>query len=417
MTLESNKIFPVMYNDDFRSMLAHKYTEYCEMGGRGSCKSSFFSICIIWLIVNNPDYNALVLRKVADTLSDSVYEQLLWSIDMLGLTDRFKSTKSPLRITYIPTGQKIVFRGADKPKKIKSIKLKRGYFAITWFEELTEFTPEDVETIKLSTMRGGDIFYILYSFNPPSSARNWCNTEFAQGRNNTLVHKTDYRGVPKAWLGTAFLEEARSLEERNKRAYDNVFLGEATGTGRNIFENITLREITQKEIDTFDYCFFGIDWGYSPDPTMFVACCYIPSQETLLIYNELKLLKHGNYQAFEAVKEHMLKSGMNIAENRITADSADEKEIADFHSWGANIRGAIKGAGSRDSSFKWLQSLKQIVIDSKRCPNAADEFSMYEHEIDKKTGEILSGYPDGQPDHAMDAVRYAMESTMRHKGE
>lgn len=425
MTIDSNTIFPTMFNNDFRDIVNHKFTEYCEKGGRGSCKSSFLSIAIIWLMVNNPDFNALVLRKVADTLSDSVYEQLLWAIDVLGLTDRFKATKSPLRIIYTKTGQRIIFRGADEPKKIKSIKLKRGYFAITWFEELTEFSAEDVETIKLSTMRGGDKFWIFYSFNPPSSARNWCNEEFKVPRKNTLIHRTDYRGVPKEWLGEAFFDEALSLKERNERAYRNIFLGEPTGTGRNVFENVTLREITQKEIDSFDYCFYGIDWGYYPDPFAYVQMAYNPAKKTLYIFDELELLKHGNEQASNALEEHLLNwygtdvngyCEVNYKNDRIVADSAEDKSIGDFIRYGWNIKAAIKGPHSREPGYKWLQSLNEIVIDPARAPHSADEFSLYEYEIDRKSGEILSGYPEGQADHCMSAVRYAMESVWRRRG-
>ena len=109
--------------------------------------------------------------------------------------------------------------------------------------------------------------------------------------------------------------------------------------------------------------------------------------------------------------------GMNIARDRITADSAEPKSIADFRTWGGNVRGAIKGIGSREAGFKWLQGLKKIVIDPARCPHIADEFTLFEYEIDKRTGEIMSGYPQGQPDHGIDTVRYSLESVWRHGGE
>ena len=105
-----------------------------------------------------------------------------------------------------------------------------------------------------------------------------------------------------------------------------------------------------------------------------------------------------------------------IESERITADSAEPKSIADFRAFGADMRGAIKGAGSRDAGFKWLQGLDAIVIDPERCPHAADEFTLYEYEIDKRSGDVMSGYPDGQPDHCMDAVRYAMEAVYRRAG-
>ncbi len=417
MTINSSDTFPTVFNNDFRAINKHQYTEYCEKGGRGSCKSSFISLCVIILMQRNPNFNALIFRKVADTLRDSVYEQLLWAIDVLGLGAFFKATTSPMQISHKQTGQRIVFRGADKPEKVKSIKLKKGYFAITWFEEVTEFTLNDVRTLKLSAMRGGNLFWVFYSFNPPSSRRNIWNDFFKRSTKTMLVHRTDYRTVPKHWLGDAFLQEAENLKKRNRRAYENIFLGKETGTGLNIFDNITSRKITDEEIDRFDFIYHGVDWGYYPDPLMYVGMSFDARKQTLYIFDELRLLKHGNYQAHSKLKKHMEDHGFNIAKDRITADSAEPKSVADFRSWGANMRGALKGKGSLDAGFKWLQQLKEIVIDPDRCPHANDEFSLYEHELDKKTGEIMGGYPQGQPDHAMAAVRYAMESTWRKAGQ
>ena len=189
------------------------------------------------------------------------------------------------------------------------------------------------------------------------------------------------------------------------------------GTGLNIFENIELREITDAEIKAFDYIYNGVDFGYYPDPFAYIAMSYNASTQTLYIFNELYLSKHGNYEAFTALSDFMEKHHQNIAIDRTTADSAEPKSIADFRQWGANMRGAIKGIGSMAAGFKWLQGLKKIVIDPIRCPHAADEFTLYKYELDKKTGDIMSGYPQGQPDHGMAAVRYALEEVWRHGGE
>lgn len=417
MLVKSNNIFPTVFNNDLRAMFNHQYTEYCELGGRGSCKSSFLSVALILLMLKNKDYNALVLRKVGNTLSESVFEQLQWAISILGLENYFSCKKSPLQITHNITGQKIIFRGGDEPMKLKSIKLKKGYFAITWFEELTEFTPKDIQTIKLSTMRGGSLFWVFYSFNPPSSTRSWCNETFNPTRKDILIHKTDYRTVPKSWLGDAFLTEAENLKKFNKRAYENIFLGEATGTGRNIFENLKIKPITQSQIDSFDFIYMGIDWGFYPDPFAFGIMSFDSKSQTLYIFDELYLYKKGNYEAFVELQNHLQSLGYSITENRITADSAEPKSIADFRQWGANVRGAVKGVGSLNTGFKWLQSLHKIVIDPARCPKACNEFSLYEYEIDKKSGEILAGYPQGQPDHFMALTRYALEGIWKHRGE
>lgn len=423
MKIDSNTIFATTYNNAFRAIMSHKKERYTFTGGRASCKSSFISLVIVILIVMFPNYNALILRKTAKTLRRSVFEQIVWAINKLGLTARFKIPKSQtaaLPITYIRKNgqtQYIIFAGSDDPEKLKSIKVSSGYFAILWVEEKTEFTPAELQNIKISVLRGGETFYIFESYNPPSAARHWCNREAATYDPNRMVIHTTYKDIPREWLGDAILHDIEHTKQNNRRAYENIYLGVVTGTGQNVFENVELREITDEKIAAFDYLYSGIDWGYYPDPFAFSTSAFNASKQTLYIFDELYMNKQGNYEAFQKLSEHMKACGMNIETDRITADSAEPKSIADFRTWGGNVRGAIKGIGSREASFKWLQGLKKIVIDPARCPRIADEFTLYEHEIDRRTGEVLTGYPDGQPDHGIDTVRYALETIWRHGGE
>ena len=422
MTIKSNSIFARVYNSTFRHITAHKYERYTFTGGRASCKSSFISLVIVILIVMFPNYNALIIRKTANTLRRSVFEQIVWAINKLGLAGRFKIPKSQtaaLPITYTRKDgrtQYIIFAGSDDPEKLKSIKVAQGYFAILWVEEKTELKPQELQNIKISALRGGDKYYIFESFNPPSATRHWCNAEARQDDPNRLVIHTTYEDIPREWLGDAILHDIEQTKKNNPKAYENIYLGIATGTGRNIFENITLREITDDEIGKFDYFYNGVDFGYYPDPFAFVAMSYNEKEARLYIFDELYLLKHGNFEAYNALKKHMEAQGQDIGRDRITADSAEPKSIADFRNFGADMRGAIKGRGSLEAGFKWLQSLHEIVIDPARAPHVADEFTLYEYEIDKRTGEIMTGYPQGQPDHALAAVRYALEEVWRHGG-
>lgn len=423
MKIDSNTIFATTYNNAFRAIMNHKKERYTFTGGRASCKSSFISLVIVILIVMFPTYNALILRKTAKTLRRSVFEQIVWAINKLGFTARFKIPKSQtaaLPISYIRKNgqtQYIIFAGSDDPEKLKSIKVSSGYFAILWVEEKTEFTPAELQNIKISVLRGGETFYIFESYNPPSAARHWCNREAATPDINRMVIHTTYQDIPREWLGDAILHDIEQTKQNNLRAYENIYLGIVTGTGQNVFENVELREITDEEIAAFDYLYNGIDWGYYPDPFAFSTSSFNANKQTLYIFDELYMNKQGNYEAFQKLSEHMKTHGMNIARDRITADSAEPKSIADFRTWGGNVRGAIKGIGSREAGFKWLQGLKKIVIDPARCPHIADEFTLFEYEIDKRTGEIMSGYPQGQPDHGIDTVRYSLESVWRHGGE
>lgn len=415
MNFKSNELFPPNFNAVFKSAINHEFTEYTLSGGRGSTKSSFISLLLIILLLQDKDYNALILRKVSNTLRDSVYNQIKWACEKLGIDHLFNFTLAPLQATYKPTGQIIYFRGADDPLKIKSIKTTRGYIALLWFEELAEFNANDINTIKLSSMRGGSTYYNFYSYNPPSSARSWVNKEFRKPRKDRLYHESTYLTVNPAWLGEAFLFEAEEMRKSNPRAYENIFLGKPTGSGSNVFENVEVRKITDEEINGFDWLYFGVDWGYYPDPFRFVACSYSVKTGELFIFNELSLLKHSNAQAYDKLKNFLEDNGLDY-NIRIVADSAEKKSIADFREYGLNCRGAIKGPGSRDASFKWLQGLKKIIIDPERCPFAADEFSLFEFDIDKRTGEILEGYSQLQPDHSIDAVRYALEEVWTKRG-
>ena len=388
------------------------FTEYVFSGGRGSTKSSFISLKIIELIKNNPELNAVIVRQVANTLRHSVFAQIQWAIASLELTEEFKCTYSPLEITYKPTGQKIYFRGADEPTKLKGIKVKSGYLGILWFEELDQFKgPEAVRTIEQSVVRGGDKAYIFKSFNPPKTANNWANKYVKVPKKNRYFNHSNYTQVPKKWLGKAFIEEAEHLKEINLKSYEHEYLGIANGNGGNVFDNVIIREITDDEIDVFDRIYMGVDWGWFPDPWVWNKMYYNPSQNKLYIYDEARENKKSNKDTYEILVNE---KGVTPADI-ITCDSAEKKSIQDYKNYGLSARGARKGPGSVDYSMKWLVSLNEIVIDNIRCPYTATEFLEYEYER-TKDGEVISGYPDKE-NHHIDAVRYALEHIINNKSK
>ena len=397
--------------DVHRDIINKDHTEYVEEGGRGSTKSSFISLEIPVLIKNNPQLHAVCCRKVGNTLRDSVFSQVVWAIDALGIGGEFESKVSPLEITYKPTGQKIYFRGADDPIKLKSIKPPFGYIGILWLEELDQFNgDEECRSIQQSVIRGGDDAYIFKSFNPPKAKNNWANKYIEQPKENRLVTHTDYRSVPQKWLGKAFLEEAEYLKSINPTAYEHEYLGIPNGNGGMVFENVVCEEITDEQISHFDRVLNGVDWGYYPDPWAFNRMQYDAARRTLYIFDELQENKKGNKETAEILLDHGL-----TREDRITADSAEPKSIADYQKFGLRCFGAKKGPGSVEYSMKWLQSLVRIIIDPVRCPKTYDEFTSYEYER-TKDGEIMSGYPDAN-NHHIDAVRYATEQIWKHRGK
>lgn len=144
------------------------HTYYDLYGGRGSTKSSFISVEIILGITQDPQANGIIFRKVGSTIGTSVFEQCLWAIDALGVNHLWKATASPYKLTYKPTGQVILFRGLDKAKKLKSVKVAHGYLKYLWFEELDEFAgEEEIRSVQQSVMRGGPKFVVFKSFKEP----------------------------------------------------------------------------------------------------------------------------------------------------------------------------------------------------------------------------------------------------------
>ena len=398
-----------------RDVVEGRHTSYKLDGGRGSTKSSFVGTEIPLGMMRDAQAghltSAVVFRRYKEQLHDSVYEQLLWGIEKLGVGHLWKATVSPLRLTYIPTGQVILFRGADKVKKAKSIKVSKGYIKYLWFEELDEFeSMEKIRSVRQSVIRGGERFTVFYSYNPPREVRNWVNDPTNWSQPDLVNHHSTYLTVPRAWLGEQFIMDAEHLRDTNPQAYAHEYMGEVTGSGAEIFANVKGRRITNKEIENFDRIYNGLDWGFYPDPWAFNQMHYDAARRTLYVYGELTRYKQGN----RATADALIKYGLTGAD-LITADSAEPKSIQDYKSYGLWCKGVHKGPGSVDYMHKWLQQLKAIVIDPVRCPDTYKEFTEYEYERGPN-GEIIPGYPDAN-NHHIDAVRYGMEPVWKRRGQ
>jgi phage terminase large subunit len=397
-----------------RDITQRLHTEYVIYGGRGSTKSSFISEKIIELIKNNPLMHALATRQVANTLRQSVYAQLQWAIDELGLSDEFKCTVSPLEIRYLRTGQTIYFRGADDPGKIKSIKPPFGYIGILWLEELDQFHGQEaVRKIEQSVIRGGDDAFIFKSFNPPPTANNWANKYTLIPKDTQYQHKSDYRSVPVEWLGRTWLEEAEHLKNTNPAAYDNEYLGLPNNDGGMVFTNVVIRPISDDEIKEFDRVLHGLDFGFYPDPASYGKMHYDAARRTLYIFGEARYWKKSNEALYKALTA--TEYGLLTNDDMLIADSAEPKSVADFRAYGSNCRGAEKGKESVKYSYKWLQGLTAIVIDNVRAPYHAEEFLDCEYER-TKDDEIISEFPN-RNNHAIDDTRYGTNLIWRRRGE
>ena len=372
-------------------------------GGRGSTKSTFVSIQIVLSMLRDKDANALVMRRYSNELRDTVYGQAVWVITRMGLEHLFKFQVSPMQIVLQSTGQKIIFKGADNPRKIKSINIGKGYIAVAHFEEVDQFAGmEEIRNIIQSLFRGEDKKRIsFFSFNPPKSARSWVNQEVKIPKKGKRVHHSDYRDVPREWLGERFLADAEHLREVNETAYRHEYLGEEVGTGLEIFTNVTLETLG----DIHENIRQGLDFGYAVDPVCFERMSFNQKKRRLYFLDEVSGINMFNRELYQKVRRY--------ANEMTTADSAEPKSIAELRSFGMKIKGAKKGPGSVEFGIKFLQDLEQIVIDPERCPRAAKEFINYALEMDRN-GEVKSQFPD-RDNHGIDSARYGCEDDMKFR--
>lgn len=396
----SKSFYPV-----FRDCVSHKHTFYWLAGGRGSTKSSFVSIMLPLLLMMNKDVNAMCLRKIGSSLRTSVYAQIQWGIDTLQVSHLFSFRMSPPTITYLPTGQQIFFSGVDEPRKLKSIKPEHGYMGLVWLEEFDQFAGmEEIRSINQTLLRGGPKFWEFCSYNPPKSRDAWVNAEQLYDDPDRLINHSTYKDVPADWLGPQFLLEAEKLKERNETSYRHEYLGEATGTGGAVFDNVSDMAMDDEMIGRFDRRHYGLDFGFALDPLAFVQMHYDAKHEDLYIFGEIYRTHLMNKQA--AALMAPLLPGHPVVE----ADSAEPKSIAELNAYlpslgcHARVYGAKKGPDSVEFGIRWLQSLNHIYIDKRRAPNTYKEFMQYEYETNR-AGEYISAYPD-KNNHAIDACRY-----------
>lgn len=400
----SNQIAPPFFSVH-QDVKKNRHTHYVLAGGRGSTKSSYISLEILLLLMQNPECHAVIMRKVGNTLRNSVYSQMEWALDTLHISDKWKMTISPMEMVRKATGQKILFFGVDDKAKIKSIKLPFGYVGVVWYEELDQFAGmEEIRNLNQSLMRGGSKFWCFSSYNPPKSANNWVNEEMLLDEQDRLVHRSDYLSVNPDWLGPQFIYEADKLKAKNETAYRHEYLGEITGTGGAVFENVIEKRITDEEIQQFDRRRYGLDFGFAVDPLVFISMHYDAKREILYVFDEIYQPKLTNRQAAVKIKKKITETAL------IRADSAEPKSIKELNELGLRVIAAKKGPDSVEFGIRWLQGLSSIVIDKKRCPNTYKEFVTYEYET-TRDGQYISAYPD-KNNHAIDAVRYGCEDLM-----
>ena len=365
-------------------------------GGRGSIKSNFWAGVAEETIYQDPQAHVVYTRRYKTDLRGSVYNQFMKTIIRHGKLDDWEFTTAPMMAKYKKTGQCVLFVGADKPISLKSYNLSFGYVKLLIHEECDEMAGiEQMDNIEDTFLRSDTPALDIKVFNPPKSANNFMNNYVLECANKptTYVCHSYYYNVPVKWLGQRFFDRAEWFKENKPKYYANNYLGEVTGTGGTIFENIEFREITDEEIKTLSNFYHGIDWGYE-HKQVFIESSY--DEETDVVYATYEVAVSRCKQDAFARKIEKYK---NV---EIIADSADPDKIADYNDWGFDVIGATKRwkGGGRDYSWEWLRSRRKIVIDSARTPNLAKEMQKAEFE-QLKDGTFSSKYPTLDEDSIM----------------
>lgn len=411
-------VVPAYYRaiDLFNARVAR---ELWLVGGRASIKSTVAAYLVALLVMAHRGVSAMVMRKHSVDIRTSVYPNIRQCVRWLSelwpeqrLLERWRF-REDCRFMTFDGNRGIVFHGLDDPQKRKSEKPPwGGYFGGMWCEELDEFSPDEISSVRKSVLRGGEVGQSIYTFNPPPSSASWTNAEAARVKEGRYVFRTTYLDVlpyHPEWLGETFLKDAEDLKRSDERRYRHELLGEATGTGGEIFTNVVAGEITDAQIAEFrerGQSRIGIDFGFTNDPTVILQSAYVKEEETIYVFGEWR--RHGQFTA----QIHEAIVALGIQREAMVADSAEKRVIGELRYRGDNVRASWKSPkGWREDGLRWLRSRRRIVVDTLRCPGAWNELLHYEYDR-YGNGDFKTEYPDGN-DHAIDSLRYAHETDIR----
>ncbi|MDI3536506.1 MAG: phage terminase large subunit [Eubacteriaceae bacterium] len=410
MSLKTDVYLPEKIGRGYKTFWDFKGRYRVVKGGRGSKKST---TAAQWLIYNLMKYqlaNALVIRRVFNTHKDSTWSQLKWATHNLNVSHLWYFSKSPLEATYKPTGQKILFRGLDDPMGITSITVEKGYLCWAWFEEAFQVMDEDAFNKVDLSIRGelpeGYFKQITMTFNPWSE-KHWIKKRFFDCTDpDILAMTTDYHC--NEFLGADDRLIFETMKVNNPRRYKVEGLGDWGIAEGLVYQNFEELEFNKDEINQIQTvtALFGLDFGYTNDPTAFIALLADKATKTIYIYDEIYKKALTNKDIFNEI------SYRGYAKERIIADSAEPKSIDELRRLGLNrVRPARKG---RDSILFGIQKLQDYKIYVHPCcENTLVELSNYIW--DNKDGQILNK-PVDDYNHLLDALRYATESIDRPSG-
>ncbi len=371
-------------------------------GSRASKKSKTTALNIIKRMMQYKGANTLVIRKTYRTLKDSCYTELKWAINRLGVDQWWSCKESPLEMTYLPTGQKIYFRGLDDPLKVTSITVETGCLCWGWIEEAYEIMNEADFDMLDESIRGevpdGLFKQWTLTFNPWNE-HHWIKKRFfdCDPDSDILAMTTNY--MCNEWLDKADLKVFETMKKNNPRRYAVAGLGGWGIVDGLVYENWREEAFTLEQVKNYKSA-FGLDFGYTNDPSAFFVGFLDLEGKKLYVYDEFYEKALSNKKIADRI------DGLGYRKEKITADSAEPKSIDELNTLGLRVTGAKKGKDSILNGIQWIQDLEIIIHP--RCVNFITEISNYTWDTDKFGNKLNKPIDDFN--HLMDAMRYALES-------
>ena len=324
-------------------------------GGRGSKKSKTTALRWIYLLMKYPLANLLVIRKTGKTLRDSCFTDLKWAICRFQVEALWEWKESPLEMTYLPTGQKILFRGLDDPLKITSITVAHGVLCWAWLEEAYEVLSEkDFDTLDES-IRGrlpeGLFKQWVITFNP-WNAQHWLKRRFFDVQSpDILATTTNY--LCNEWLDGHDLQLFEEMKRSRPERYRVAGLGDWGTVEGVIFNNWTVADL-QPLIPGFANIYNGLDFGVS-DPNALIRFDFEPGQKKIYVFDEY-------FQGGISLEQLAAEVKRRVGSAYVTCDSAGSQQILELCRMGVRAIPARKGAGSIQYGIQWLQGY-DILVD------------------------------------------------------
>ncbi|MDO5397050.1 MAG: PBSX family phage terminase large subunit [bacterium] len=367
-------------------------------GSRASKKSKTAALWYICNMMKYPEANTLVIRQTAATLKNSCFTELKWAINRLGVNNKWKATESPLELTYLPTGQKIYFRGLDDPLKVTSITVAVGCLCWLWIEEAYEIPNEEAFNTLDESIRGitppGLFKQITLTFNPWNE-HHWLKARFFDTKSDDILAiTTNY--MCNEWLDASDLAMFEDMKKNRPKRYKVAGLGDWGITDGIVYENWIVEDLTDL-IPRFANRYYGLDFGVN-DPNALICFDFEAGQKKIYVYDEFY---QGNI-TLDVLAAEVIK---RINASFVTCDASAKQNIIDLCSRGIAAIPAVKGNGSVEFGIQWLQGF-DIIVDY-RCKNFIKEISNYQWLKDKQ-GNILDK-PVDKDNHLLDALRYGVE--------